>query len=167
VVSLRPAAAADCRRIWLWRNDDDTRRASLDSAPIPWETHERWFGEALASDRRKIFVVVAEGRDAGVVRLDLDGGRGTVSIHLAPERRGQGLGPAALDALAEVAFDALGVAELIALVKPDNQASLSAFAKAGFSVTRPGPVVVLARVRRPRAPAPHPASPGLDAGHRA
>jgi RimJ/RimL family protein N-acetyltransferase len=146
-VTLRPASAADCRQIWRWRNDAQTRRASLDPAPIPLATHERWFARSLESPARKLYVVVAGGRDAGVVRLDLDGGRASVSIHLAPERRGQGLGPAALAALADLAFGALGVDELVASVKRDNRASLSAFARAGFSVAATGAVVTLARAR--------------------
>jgi RimJ/RimL family protein N-acetyltransferase len=155
-VTLRPAGAADCRQVWLWRNDDDTRRASLDTAPIAWETHQRWFADALASDRRKQFVVVAEARDVGVVRVDLDGEQGTVSIHLGPGWRGRGLGSAALRALADLAFDTLGVTRLIASVKAENRASLSAFARAGFSVTATGPVVTLAR-SRPSGPVGSPA----------
>jgi len=146
-VTLRPAEARDCRRTWLWRNDEETRRVSFDSSPIPYETHERWFTEALASDRRKLYVVLGEGQEAGVARLDLDGRQARVSIHLAPERRGQGLGPAALRALADRAFDELEVDALVASVKGDNHASLSAFAKAGFAVAEAGAVVMLARSR--------------------
>ena len=153
MVALRPAAAEDCRQVWRWRNDEETRRASLDPAPIPFATHERWFAESLASATRKLYVVVAGGRGAGVVRLDLDARRAAVSIHLAPQRRGQGLGPAALRALADLAFGTLGVSVLIASVKRDNRASLSAFARAGFAVARDGAVVTL---ERSRAAHPHP-----------
>ncbi len=153
-VALRPAEAADCERIWRWRNDEETRRASFDSSPIPYATHEHWFGAALTSERRKLYIVLAGGQDAGVVRLDLDGGRATVSIHLAPERRGQGVGPAALDAVAGLAFDQLAVDELVASVKQDNRASLSAFAKAGFATAQTGAVVTLRRSRERRAPDP-------------
>jgi len=154
-VRLRSARAADCRPIWFWRNDEETRRQSLDSSLIPYEVHERWFAQALSSDRRKLYVVLLEIPNAcviereavGVVRLDLDGRRGTVSIHLAPAHRGRGLGTAALRALADLAFDQLAVNELLASVKPDNHASLAAFAKAGFAIAETGAVTTLRRCR--------------------
>lgn len=152
---LRPAKPADCRPIWQWRNDEETRRQSLDSSFIPYEAHERWFAEALASDRRKLYVVLVESPNAcviereaaGVVRLDLDGSRGTVSIHLAPGHRGRGLGTAALRALANLAFEELAMGELVASVKQDNRASLAAFEKAGFAVEETGAVTTLRRCR--------------------
>ena len=146
-VTLRPAEPDDCRRIWLWRNDEETRRASFDSAPIPFESHARWFEKSLGRADRKVYIVVAGGEDAGMVRLDLDGEEGTVSINLAPEWRGRGVGPLALRSLAELAFGALGMNRLLASVKADNRASLGAFEKAGFATSRQGVVVMLARSR--------------------
>jgi UDP-2,4-diacetamido-2,4,6-trideoxy-beta-L-altropyranose hydrolase len=148
VVTLRPATAQDCRQVWLWRNDEETRRVSLDSAAIPLEAHERWFLDSLQSPSRRIYIVVAGDQPSGVARLDVDGGQGIVSIHLAPECRGRGVGPRALEALGEVAFGPLGLARLVAEIKADNAASLSAFVKAGFAPSRAGPVLHLVRVRR-------------------
>ena len=132
-VALRAARTEDCRRIWLWRNNEETRQASFDSSPIPFERHERWFRESLDRQDRKIYVILVDGRPAGVARLDLDGGQGIVSIHLAPECRGRGVGPAALEALAGLAFGPLALDRLVAAVKPDNLASLVAFETAGFT----------------------------------
>ncbi len=61
-VTLRPAGQEDCRRVWLWRNDEETRRASFDSSPIPFETHEPWFRESLRRPDRKIYVVLTDGQ---------------------------------------------------------------------------------------------------------
>ena len=148
VVTLRPATAEDCRQVWRWRNDEQTRRASFDSAPIPLEAHERWFLDSLQSPNRKIYIVVAGDQPSGVARLDVNGGQATVSIHLAPECRGRGVGPRALDALGEVAFGPLGLARLVAEIKVDNAASLRAFIKAGFAPSRSGPVLHLVKARR-------------------
>jgi RimJ/RimL family protein N-acetyltransferase len=147
VVALRPAEPDDCRRVWLWRNDEETRRASFDSSLIPFETHERWFLESLRSRSMRIYIVVAGDRPSGVARLDLTGREASVSIHLAPECRGRGVGPAALRALADLAFGELGLDRLLASVKPDNHPSLSAFRKAGFAPSRLGATVTLARSR--------------------
>ena len=148
VVTLRPATVEDCTQVWLWRNDEETRQASVDSSPIPWATHERWFLDSLTSRRRRMYVIVADDQPSGVARLDLDGDHATVSIHLAPECRGRGLGPAALRALADLAFGDPGLNGLLASVKAENRASLSVFRKAGFVPVSAGSTVTLTR-RRP------------------
>ena len=146
-VTLRPAAAEDCRQIWLWRNDPETRRASFDSSPIPFENHEAWFRASLERQDRKLYVILAEGTESGMVRLDVSGHEAEVSIHLAPEWRFRGVGSAALQALLDLAFGALGLERLVALVKPDNRASLSAFRKAGFALENAGDVLTLVKRR--------------------
>jgi len=147
-VTLRPAAAADCHRIWLWRNDEATRLASFDPTPIPFETHERWFQGSLRRQDRKIYIVLIDGREVGVARLDVAGVCGTVSIHLAPEWRRRGVGPSALAALEGIAFGSLGLIRMEAEVKADNSASLSAFQKAGFTLAGSGPALRLVKERR-------------------
>ena len=146
-VALRPAGHDDCRRVWLWRNDEATRRASFDATPIPLERHERWFQATLQSPERRLYIVEAAGEAAGVVRLDLEGERATVSINLAAEWRGRGVGPLALERLTEVAFATLGLNRLLASVKADNRASLAAFEKAGFASSVRGETVTLHRSR--------------------
>ena len=133
-VTLRPAIASDCERIWVWRNDPETRAASLDTEAIPWEVHEPWFNETLRRPDRRLYVVVADGTDAGAVRLDVADAEARVSIHLAPEARYRGIGALALRAVVGEAFDGLGLARVLGVIKPDNQASLAAFAKAGFAL---------------------------------
>ena len=140
-VTLRPATLGDCRRIWIWRNDPESRRASFDSDPIPFETHQAWFSASLGREDRKLYVIVAEGKESGVVRLDLSGREAQVSIHLAPEWRFRGVGPAALQAVADLAFGPFGLERLVARVKPDNQASVAAFERAGFTRLKVGPTV--------------------------
>ncbi len=133
-VPLRPAQAEDSRRVWAWRNDPETRQASVDSTPIPFPVHERWFRESLARHDRRVYIIVADEQASGVVRLDISGREAEVSIHLAPERRRRGMGTAALRVLAGLAFESLGLERLMALVKTENSASRKAFLAAGFRV---------------------------------
>lgn len=147
-VRLRAARAQDCRRVWLWRNDPVTREASFNSAPIAFSAHEQWFRESLGRQNRRLYVVLVDGREAGVARLDLEGSEATVSIHLGPEWRGRRVGPAALEALEAIAFGGLGLTRLVASVKPGNSASLSAFRRAGFRVAGSGEALSLIKVRR-------------------
>ena len=147
VVSLRPAVADDCRQVWSWRNDETTRAASFDSAPIGFETHRRWFDESLQRPDRHLFIVLADGYAAGVVRLDVAATAGMVSIYLALAWRGRGVGPSALAALERIAFGPLGLERMEARVKADNVASLAAFRKAGFVAVAAKPLVSLVKVR--------------------
>ncbi len=147
-VALRPAEEADCQRVWNLRNDEETRRASFDTAPVPWDTHRSWFADALKRNDRRIFMVLVHDRPEGVARLDIEGGAAEVSIHVAPEWRGSGVGTTALDRLAAIAFQELGVARLVASVKADNAVSRAAFARAGFGeAARDGAVVTFERRR--------------------
>ena len=146
-VTLRPARPEDARRVWHWRNDPETRRASLDSAPIPLATHEAWFRESLARRDRRLYIVLEGGQEGGVIRLDIRDGEAEVSIHLAPERRGRGLGAAALRVAATEAFSSIGLERLVAVVKADNHASRKAFLAAAFLVADEEPLTRLVRVR--------------------
>jgi RimJ/RimL family protein N-acetyltransferase len=144
-ITLRLAVAGDAEALWRWRNDPVTRRASFDEREVPLEAHARWFEEALGRADRRIYIVEADGAAAGMVRLDLAGGEGAVSINLAAEWRGRGIGAEALRLLAREAFGRLRLARVTALVKADNPGSRAAFERAGFSVSRDGDPVVLAR----------------------
>lgn len=145
-VALRPATAEDCRAVWLWRNDDETRRASFDSSFIEYERHQRWFLDSLARPERKIYIVLEGGEPSGVVRLDVTARQGTVSIFLDRRRQGQGIGPRALDAVAELAGRDLHLNRLRALIKPDNDASLAAFKRAGFTPSPTATAVTMVKV---------------------
>src|SRR5262249_48853686 len=147
-LSLRRAVADDCRQVWLWRNDETTRAASFDSAPIPFETHRRWFDQSLQRPDRHVFIVVADGREVGVVRLDVAEGAGTVSIHLGPAWRGRGIGRRTLAELERIAFGPLDLGRMEARVKADNAISLAVFQKAGFVAVAAKPPVTLVKVRR-------------------
>jgi len=147
-VRLRAALLADCEQVWVWRNDPETRHASLDTDAIPWETHEPWFRETLGRTDRRIYIVVADGEDAGVVRLDVVDAEAHVHIHLAPEARYRGIGAAALRALIGEAFDGLGLNRVLGIIRPDNQPSLAAFAKAGFGLMEGGNVVTAVKSTR-------------------
>ncbi len=148
LVTLRPAEPADCEALWRWRNDPATRRASFERAEIGLDEHTQWFSESLARPDRRIYIVVADGVDAGTVRLDLGQGEARVSINLALERRGQGIGARALRAACREAFGPLGLHHLTAQIRPENDASRIAFERAGFSVIAAGEFLLLGRPTR-------------------
>lgn len=131
-VTLRPAAAEDCDAILQWRNEPATREASFDTSVIAPDAHRPWFLASLRRADRLLYVVSADGSDCGVVRIDTSAGRGTVSIFLAGACHGHGIGPRALDAVAEIAARDLDLSSLTAEIKPENGTSIAAFRRAGF-----------------------------------
>ncbi len=144
-MTLRPARPEDTHRVWTWRNDQETRQASFDPAVIPLHLHEVWFRESLRRADRRIYIVLTDEAESGVVRLDVSGREAEVSIHLAPEWRGRGVGTLALRALTDQAFGSLGLELLVALVKAGNVVSRAVFRAAGFLVDHEGDVVRLVR----------------------
>lgn len=88
MITLRPATLTDMATLFEWRNEPSTYEFFRNPHPITGTEHKFWV-DAVMND-----IVMAESFTSliGMVRFDaLD--RGTeVSITLAPEKRGQGLG---------------------------------------------------------------------------
>jgi len=121
-------------RLLEWRNDVETRRASLNDTEIPLDEHACWLAAQLASPDVALYIIEA-GPDCvpcGQVRLNrLPGGGALVSIGLAGNRRRQGLGTAALRAVQERGRPAWAT-PLYAVIRLDNVTSRRAFEAAGF-----------------------------------
>lgn len=154
-VRLRPARPADARRLWRWANDPETRRASFTPGTIAWPAHVEWFRSKLASGDVRIYVAVdGSGRAVGQVRFEIDRpGRAVVSIVVAPEARGRGIGKLLLAAGVARSAKDLGLRRIHAYVKRENPASLALFRAAGFRRVRSlvrgrAPSVLLSRPAR-------------------
>jgi spore coat polysaccharide biosynthesis protein SpsF len=150
-VRLRPVESDDVARLWRWRNDPAARAASFDEREIPLDTHREWFEATRRRADRALYIAEADGTAAAALRLDLDGAAAEVSINVAPEWRGRGVGVAALVTLSREAFGVRGLAGLTARVKADNAISRVVFERAGFAPSGGTPGVLhLARTHRPR-----------------
>lgn len=133
---IRPATVADCRRIWEWANDPATRHQSFDSAPIPWDTHERWFVDALRNPGCWLFVgTTADDTPVGQVRfnrLATADNEAIVSVGLGPNARGMGLGKRLIALATAELFRISPIALVHAFIKPENTASVRAFERANY-----------------------------------
>jgi RimJ/RimL family protein N-acetyltransferase len=137
VLSLRPATTEDEERLLGWRNEPATRAASFSSAEITPREHHLWLTNKLADPSCAIMIVEEDGRPVGQVRLDrVAADVAEVSIGLAAEEQGRGIGREALRLAAEAATTILGVTTLRALVRTENGASVKAFQAAGFQLRR-------------------------------
>jgi predicted dehydrogenase/RimJ/RimL family protein N-acetyltransferase len=132
-VTLRAADSDDAARLLAWRNDPETRRWSRDSREIAPAEHARWLRRVLGDPSTRLWVAQSDGAPIAHVRVGPEAdGTSEVHIALAPHARGRGLGGAVLTQAAARALAELRVSVLCAAVKPRNEASLRAFAKAGF-----------------------------------
>ncbi len=136
-VEIRRAQPGDCDYVFAWRNHPETRRYSLDSAEIDWQTHSDWFARVLADPERELLIAEEDGRPVGVLRYDLEAGCARISIYLQPGLGGRGLGVRLLLAAeAWLCRERGDVQALEAEIRVDNMASMAAFQAAGFSSMR-------------------------------
>ncbi len=131
-VLLRRAGWSDAEMLHAWQLDPDTRRFAHTPDPPSRDDHLRWFNDRLA-DRNCCFnLVEAAGRAAGYLRLDRIESAGMeawkISVATAPERRGEGIGLAAL----RLARMLISDDPLVAEVFDANLASRRLFEAAGF-----------------------------------
>jgi N,N'-diacetyllegionaminate synthase len=135
---LRAAVSSDAELVHNWANDPGTRAASFARAEIPLADHLAWFGRELARRDHHLYLAEQRGEPVAFVRLDETPdqvGVCTISINVAPQARGRGLGIATLQAATTTA-GTLGFATLRAVIRPDNQASRRAFVEAGYAFER-------------------------------
>jgi len=128
------------RQVIAWRNDPVTLSMSYHRDPKSWESFWPEYRDGYFSHPEYPAPVFAlrEGRRIGFLRfesmehpLGLGGRTVGVSINIAPEARGKGLGTAVLKAaLSHLAMQ--GFDTVCAEVREENVASRKAFAAAGF-----------------------------------
>jgi len=132
---LRRTTAHDAYALWLWRNEEESRRVSFEQAPIGWAEHVDWLRDRL--DDAGAIVLVAEfadGRPVGSIRFDTqdDWRTARLSFVLAPEVRGQGLArPLVLEGV-QYLRGSHPRAAIHAEVRSVNERSLRVFRGAGW-----------------------------------
>lgn len=129
---FRDAVPADAESVHDWRYGAGPDRFARSSSTPDLESHLAWFGRALDNPSRRIRILEVSGAGCGYIRLDLDAtDRATVSLCLAPERRGEGWGALLLQEAQRMAL-AAGLAALDAEVHVENGASRRLFEAAGY-----------------------------------
>ena len=133
-LSIKLAEEKDCDLLWQWRNEADTQNWSFNSGYITYEEHKQWFLDKLHSTNTKILIVLNNDREEiGQVRFDINGDRASeIGISIDRKKRNKGYGSSALMLACRYASKNFGIAKVIAHIKTGNQASINAFANAGF-----------------------------------
>ncbi|MGH6846061.1 MAG: GNAT family N-acetyltransferase [Methylocella sp.] len=130
---LRRAAADDSRDLWLWRNDDETRRCSRATDVVAWPRHDAWYREKLKDCGSQILVALEDGVPIGMIRFDrIDKDRFRANITVAPTARGRGLGHTILRLGCDRLMQDFSDATIVAEVRIENIASQRIFEANGF-----------------------------------
>ena len=126
----------DCELLWKWVNDPETRNASFYSNPITWEQHCKWFaGKLNSSDCIIYLAIINKDKPLGQVRFDVKKNTAIISLSIAKEFRGMGIGSNIIQEAYVKFFTEKKIQTIQALIKKENMSSINAFKKAGFVKT--------------------------------
>lgn len=132
-LTIRVAQQDDVELLFAWRNDERTRRQSLDPRPLMLAGHREWFEKTLRRDDVSLLLACRNEVPVACLRFDYRDSHALVSIYTDPELHGHGFGPAALAAAMTWLKTARpGVTVLEADVLASNRASHRLFSSAGF-----------------------------------
>jgi len=127
---IRLAQAEDMEMVFRWRNSPEVMEQSSSQQTVGLDEHANWFMETIPGNRRLLWIIAP---NAGTVRVDRHGERGTVSIYVLKEFQGQGKGTTSLISACREAFAHWDdVMELQANIREENVRSISTFAACGF-----------------------------------
>ncbi len=127
---LRDATLDDAKVLFEWANDPLVREASLDTAPIKWADHLTWLEIKLADPGALLLVA----DNVGYVRFQREDSVVVVSISVASQSRGKGLGKQLLQSGMDRAAAKWEFKEFHAVIKDFNQASIRLFESCGYEL---------------------------------
>jgi UDP-2,4-diacetamido-2,4,6-trideoxy-beta-L-altropyranose hydrolase len=136
-VEVRRASASEAINVWLWRNNEITRKYFFDNSELSVDEHIQWWNQSLTNSSRILLLGSSNSIDFGVVRFDfIDVEKVITSIYLNPLMTGKGLGRALLiKALAWLRDNYPEIKSVIAEILPENIPSIRMFESVGFYKT--------------------------------
>lgn len=129
---FRAATPADSEQLFAWRNDPETRRASINTALVDETEHAAWFSTVLRGDR-EVWLAEHDGQPVGRVDCRHVGEQIQLGWTIAPEHRGRGLGKMMVKAFVDH-----HPGHYQAEIKTGNPASIAIAAHAGIAFTALG-----------------------------
>jgi RimJ/RimL family protein N-acetyltransferase len=144
---LRAAGPEDVNRVFQWSSDPWLISEIPGLKKVDWQDHICWFAEMMEADSHQLSIIEADdGTGMGTVRLDKAGkDRAIITIFLRRPHVGKGFGVAAIQTACNTGFSRWEWLKSIhAYIKKDNQRSIRAFEKSGFSpVPRKGDAIFI------------------------
>lgn len=133
MLSIRKVEGKDCKKLFHWANDPQTRQNSLNSNEIDYETHVKWFENKLKDENSHLYICYKDYEDIALVRFEIKEDQWFVSIVVDPSSRGKGYGKETL-AMGLGEFAKLYDKELFAQIKEDNIGSIKIFESNDFKI---------------------------------
>ncbi|WP_343631864.1 GNAT family N-acetyltransferase [Fluviicola sp.] len=127
-IYLREASEEDLQLLFDWANEPSVRANSLNSEPIPFETHQKWFQSQLTNPDSKLFILTDGVEPLGQIRIQKKDLLWEIGYSIDKKHRGKKLGAAIVHLLVEKFNDY----SFKAIVKKENTASLKVFENLGF-----------------------------------
>lgn len=84
-IEIKQAGKDDLKNIFEWRNNKKIRDVSINSAPISWDEHQRWFDAVLTNKNCLLVIGTTGNKTVGVARFDIANIEAEVSIYLVPD----------------------------------------------------------------------------------
>ncbi len=134
-MKFRKAEAEDVFLTYEWATDPVVRQNSFSNNKIDFENHREWFLSKI--NNRAVLYLIAEdeGESIGQLRFRKNADHSVIGVTIAPSKRGKGYGT---KILTEGIIECTKYWNLpvYAFIKIDNIASIKAFEKAGFKLSK-------------------------------
>ena len=133
---IRLADKDDCRDLWLWRTAPEVSKWCCDSSSIEFEEHKKWFMKKIEDKDVRIYISENDKNEkTGQARFEVTGDSAVISVNLNPHFFGKGLGSELIEDATRIFLgENVGIREIVAEIKGENQASKKAFEKAGYGL---------------------------------
>lgn len=134
-LTLRRANLLDCRNIYSWLINAETRLMARNEIIFSFESHQLWWAESLNNPDRDLFLLLHNSDRIGLIRFDFVQLRTyEVSLLIDPTFRGMGYGSALLPlGISLFVNERSDASKLIASVRKINVASIKCFLRSGFT----------------------------------
>lgn len=131
---IRTANENDCDSIFKLSNQEYVRRYSLNSRPIEWESHVKWFEKQMSSETHLFLIVINElDQLVGQVRYELESESATISISLSKSILGKGLSKTIIrQSILYLRQRHPEILRIFAWISDENKASIKTFERVGF-----------------------------------
>jgi len=136
MIKIIQAESIHSKMILDWKNDIDSRKNSLDSKIILFESHDKWYNNYLKKNPFQLLIGTLGDDFIGMVRFDniYDKTSYNVSINLNPLFRGKKLSATFLKKAIDFFTSRIDCKSMYADIKPTNIASIKCFEKNNFVI---------------------------------
>lgn len=132
-VFLKMATIEDAHFLYELRNDELTRKNSINKEIIEYDKHLNWYLKKLQDKESYIYILTDGSSKIGQIRLDVDGEVAFISYAISPGFRGRGYGTKLLKLIEDKALEELDRITLVGIVLMENTLSQKVFVKSGYT----------------------------------